>query len=160
VPRQRLLIFKLLERRVLQKFSVHLVSRDLHVPDDRAAYEAALDRGELREALLVDDLDLLELDVEVLVDRVQRADERQVVLQLDHDLLPHKRLEEREENHCFRGAAAAGSVCAVGGGERERERGRAGKKASLYTSLLVRLFDSGNEGLGGSLQNTKYCTLL
>ena len=35
-----------------------------------------------------------QLDVQVLVDRVQRAAHRQVVLQLDDDLLADERLEE------------------------------------------------------------------
>jgi hypothetical protein len=47
--------------------------------------------------LLVEDVDVVQLDVEVLIDRVQDASDRQVVLELHHHLLAHQALEERVE---------------------------------------------------------------
>ena len=53
----------------------------------------------MRVLLGVGDGDVRELDVEVLVDRVERAADGEVVLQLDHDVLADQRLEERIEEH-------------------------------------------------------------
>lgn len=83
-------------------------------------------RGEDRAAthqvgvlLLVDDADVVELDVQVLVHRVQRALDRQVVLKLDghlpqHSMLPTARLTLRQHTARRR---VAGSVT-----ETERRR--------------------------------------
>ena len=53
----------------------------------------------MRVLLRVGDGDVGELDVEVLVDRVEGAADGEVVLQLDHDVLADQRLEERVEEH-------------------------------------------------------------
>lgn len=42
-------------------------------------------------------MDLGQLHIQVLVHRVQRARESNVILELYRDLLPHQRLEERVE---------------------------------------------------------------
>ena len=47
--------------------------------------------------VLVDDPSVLELDVEVLIHRVERAADGQVVLELDRNLLPDELLEVGEE---------------------------------------------------------------
>lgn len=53
----------------------------------------------MRILVLVDDPGVLELDVEVLIDRVERAADGQVVLELHRHLLPHELLEVGEEQH-------------------------------------------------------------
>ena len=53
----------------------------------------------MRVLFRVGDGDVGELDVEVLVDRVEGAADGEVVLQLDHDVLADQRLEERVEEH-------------------------------------------------------------
>lgn len=45
----------------------------------------------------VNDGNLRELDVQVLINRVQRATKDDIVLEFDGDLLPDERLEERME---------------------------------------------------------------
>ena len=45
------------------------------------------------------DADLGQLDVEVLVDAVEHPRDRQVVLELDRDLLAHEGPEEGVEDH-------------------------------------------------------------
>ena len=61
----------------------------------------------LRVPLGLADADLGQLDVQVLVDAVEHARDRQVVLELDRDLLAHERLEEGVEDHFFCGAKGA-----------------------------------------------------
>lgn len=51
----------------------------------------------MRVLVLVDNPSVLELDVEVLVDGVERAADGQVVLELHRHLLPHELLEVGEE---------------------------------------------------------------
>ena len=51
---------------------------------------------EVRVLLLVNDADVVELDVQVLVDRVQRALDRQVVLELDRDLPQQRAWRSRQ----------------------------------------------------------------
>ena len=53
----------------------------------------------MRVLFRVGDRDVGELDVEVLVDRVEGAADGEVVLQLDHDVLADQGLEERVEEH-------------------------------------------------------------
>ena len=53
----------------------------------------------LRVPLGLADADLGQLDVEVLVDAVEHPRDRQVVLELDRDLLAHEGLEEGVEDH-------------------------------------------------------------
>lgn len=43
---------------------------------------------------LLDDLNVVELDVEVLIDALERAADLNVVLELDRDLVVDERLEE------------------------------------------------------------------
>lgn len=43
---------------------------------------------------LLDDLDVVQLDVEVLIDALERAPDLDVVLELDRDLVVNERLEE------------------------------------------------------------------
>lgn len=52
---------------------------------------------QLRKLVAFDDRDAQELDVQVLVHGVERAHERDVVLELHGDLFAHERLEERVE---------------------------------------------------------------
>ena len=68
-------------------------------PDDGTSDEAVLDGEHVWVLLRVGDGDVGELDVEVLVDRVEGAADGEVVLQLDHDVLADQRLEERVEEH-------------------------------------------------------------
>jgi len=62
--------------------------------------------------VLVHNSSVLELDVEVLVDRVECPANRQVVLKLHRHLLPHELLEVGEEQHGggLTTLAAAGSA--------------------------------------------------
>ena len=69
------------------------------LPDNGPPNEAVLDREHVRVLLGIGDGDVGQLDVEVLVDRVQGAADGEVVLQLDHDVLSDKGLEERVEEH-------------------------------------------------------------
>jgi hypothetical protein len=56
--------------------------------------------------VLVDYAGVLELDVEVLVNRVERPADRQVILELHCHLLPHQLLEVGEEQlHEKKGAS-------------------------------------------------------
>ena len=48
----------------------------------------------MRVLELVDDADVVELDVEVLVDALERAADADVVLELDRHLVVDERLEE------------------------------------------------------------------
>lgn len=65
-----------LAARVLEQLRVDLGGGDLDVSDDRAADEDGRHRGELRMSLRVHDARVEQLDVQVLVDRVERARER------------------------------------------------------------------------------------
>ena len=69
------------------------------LPDDGSPDKAVLDREHVRVLLRIGDRDVGELDVEVLVDRVEGAADGEVVLQLDHDVLADQGLEERVEEH-------------------------------------------------------------
>jgi hypothetical protein len=84
-------------RRVLQQLRVDVCSRQLDVPHDAASYEAVVDGDEVGMLVGVRDLHVVELDVEVLVDGVQRTTQRQIVLQLHHYGLTHQRLEKVKE---------------------------------------------------------------
>jgi len=61
------------------------------------ADEAVLDRQQMRVLLFVDHVDIVQLDVQILIDRVQRTADGDVVLELDDHLLVGERLEERVE---------------------------------------------------------------
>lgn len=61
----------------------------------------------------IEDVNVCELDVEKLVNRVERARDGEVVFQLNHDNLAHERLKHRVKNH----------LAGLCGAERERERG-------------------------------------
>ena len=82
-----------------------------NIPDDGSPDEAVLDREHVRVFLGVGDGDVRELDVEVLVDRVERAADGKVVLQLDHDVLADQGLEERVKEH---NAGHEGRECGCG----------------------------------------------
>lgn len=57
------------------------------------------EKTRLRVPLGLADADLGQLDVQVLVDAVEHARDREVVLELDRDLLAHEGLEEGVEDH-------------------------------------------------------------
>lgn len=57
----------------------------------------------MRVLFRVGDRDVGELDVEVLVHRVEGAADGEVVLQLDHDVFADQGLEERVEEHNHEG---------------------------------------------------------
>lgn len=66
----------------------------MDVADDGAADKHVLDGAEVGVAQLLVDRDVVELDVEVLVDRLERARHLDVVLKLDGDGLVDEGLEE------------------------------------------------------------------
>lgn len=66
----------------------------MHIAHDAAADEDVLDGAQVRVPQLLRDRDVLELDVEVLVDRLERARDLDVVLELDRDGVVYERLEE------------------------------------------------------------------
>ena len=51
----------------------------------------------VRVFFLIDDPSILELDIEVLIDRMEGSLDRQIILQLHRHLLPHQFLEVGEE---------------------------------------------------------------
>lgn len=51
----------------------------------------------MREPLLIHDMDVVEPEIEVLVYRMQRPADLEIVLELNRDLLAHQGLEDREE---------------------------------------------------------------
>jgi hypothetical protein len=72
----------------------------VYVAHHGAADEDIFDRAQVGVLDLVDDLDVVELDVEVLVDALERATDLYVVLELDRYLVVYERLEEAEKQHC------------------------------------------------------------
>ena len=84
---------------ILSECASRKYSSTCSLPDDGSPDEAVLDREHVRVLLRVGDRDVGELDVEVLVDRVEGAADGEVVLQLDHDVLADQGLEERVEEH-------------------------------------------------------------
>mmetsp|Transcript_5733 Transcript_5733/g.13879 ORF Transcript_5733/g.13879 Transcript_5733/m.13879 type:complete len:201 (-) Transcript_5733:13-615(-) len=84
---------------VLQELHVDVFRLDVDEADDGATDEAGGDGDEVRVAGGVDDRDVVELDVEELVDGVERAAEGEVVFELDGDLLVDEGFEKREEEH-------------------------------------------------------------
>jgi hypothetical protein len=55
--------------------------------------------------LLIDNTNVMQLDVQILIDRVQSATNRNVILEFDDDLLVGESLEERVEQLVGRGEA-------------------------------------------------------
>ena len=84
---------RLFPRGVLQQRRVALLGGQLHVADDGAADEAVLDGQHVRVFLRVRHRNVRQLDVEILVDRMQRSMDGQVVLQLDDDVFADEGLE-------------------------------------------------------------------
>ena len=104
---------------VLQEGHVDVGRVDVDVAHDGAADEDGGDSLEVRVALGVENLDLLQLAVEVLVDAVQHALDLEVVLELDGHQLGLERLEEGEEQH--RGWVAGELVAVRWGSGRKRD---------------------------------------
>ena len=71
---------------------------------------------QLREPGLVHDGDVLQLDVQVLVDGVERARDGEIILQLHRHLLPHECLEKRKEKELAVGKREKGGWMVVSGG--------------------------------------------
>ena len=59
----------------------------MHVPYDRAPYEHVLDRAQVRILEVLNHRDVVQLDVEVLVDRFEGAADLDIVLELDGDFV-------------------------------------------------------------------------
>lgn len=68
----------------------------MDVAHDTAADEDVLDRAQVRVAQLLGHGDVFQLDVEVLVDRLERTRDLDVVLELDGDGVVDERLEEAD----------------------------------------------------------------
>lgn len=79
---------------ILQQGDVDGAGRQVDVAHDGAADEDVLDGAEVGVAQLLVDRDVVELDVEVLVDRLEGARHLDVVLELDGDGLVDEGLEE------------------------------------------------------------------
>jgi len=62
-----------------------------------APYEDVLDRAQVWVFNLLDDGDALQLDVQKLVDALECAADRDIILKLDGDFVVDKSLEEAEE---------------------------------------------------------------
>jgi hypothetical protein len=67
--------------------------------------ETVLDRQQVWMTLLIDNTNVMQLDVQILIDRVQSATNRNVILEFDDDLLVGESLEERVEQLVGRGEA-------------------------------------------------------
>ena len=78
---------------VLQQRRVAFLGGQLDVADDGTANEAVFDGEHVRILFRVRHRNVRQLDVEILVDRVKSPVDGKVVLQLDHHVLPHERLE-------------------------------------------------------------------
>jgi len=87
---------------VLQERRVTLVSGQLNVPDNRPSDEAGLYREHVGILVRVCDRDVGQLNVEILVDRVECPVDAEVVLQLHHHVLANQGLKEGIEEHCRR----------------------------------------------------------
>lgn len=81
-------------RSILKQGDVHSAGGQVDVADDGAADKHILDGAEMRVAQLFVDRDVIQLDVEVLVDRLEGARHLDVVLELDGDGLVDEGLEE------------------------------------------------------------------
>lgn len=81
-------------RGILEQGDVDGAGGQVDVADDGAADEDVLDGAEVGVAQLLVDRDVVELDVEVLVHRLERARHLDVVLELDGDGLVDEGLEE------------------------------------------------------------------
>lgn len=85
----------------------------MHVADDGATDEDILDRAQVWVLELLNDGDVVKLDVEELIDALECAAYRDVVLELDRDFVVNERLEEAEEQH-DRGGAGGMLGAAIG----------------------------------------------
>lgn len=89
-------------RGILEQRDVDGAGGQVDVADDGATDEDVLDGAEVGVLKLLVDRDVVELDVEVLVDRLERARHLDVILELDGDGLVDEGLEEAV---CAGGAA-------------------------------------------------------
>lgn len=78
----------------------------MHVAHDGAAQKHILDCAQVRVLEVVDDRDVVELDVEILVDRLERARDLDVVFEFHRDGVVDEGFEEavfwfKSANDCF-----------------------------------------------------------
>ena len=84
-------------RSTLQQPNIHLRPRQHHIAHHTPPNEHILDRRQMRVFIQIEDVDIVELDVEVLVDRFQGAADADVIFQLDGDGLVGESFEEAVE---------------------------------------------------------------
>ena len=89
---------RLLPRSILQQRGVAFFGGQLDVADDGAANEAVFDGEHVRILFRIRHRNVRQLDVEILVYRVKRPVDGQVVLQLHHHVLAHEGLEKRSRS--------------------------------------------------------------
>lgn len=88
-------------RSILQQPNIHLGPRQHHIAHHTPPNEHILDRRQMRVFIQIEDVDIVELDVEVLVDRFQGAADADVIFQLDGDGLVGESFEEAVKNERF-----------------------------------------------------------
>lgn len=81
-------------RSVFQESSVHLTCRQVHVSHHAASYEHILHRAQMWIFALFQHLNVVQLDVQILVDRLEGTADRDVVLELHGHSVVRKGLEE------------------------------------------------------------------
>ena len=81
-------------RSILQQPNIHLRPRQHHIAHHATPNEHVLDRREMRVFIQIEDVDIVELNIEVLVDRFQSAADADVIFQLDCDGLVGEGFEE------------------------------------------------------------------
>jgi len=80
-------------RSVFQQLCVHRLWRELDVSDDRTTDEAVLHGHHVRMPGFIENFDVIQTNVEELVDRLQYTRDREVVLELNGDLLVREGFE-------------------------------------------------------------------
>ena len=76
----------LASRGVVKDLYIHSLWWQLHIPHYRSSDKAIAHRSHVRVPRFINNLGVLKLDVEVLIDRGERADDGQVVLELHRHL--------------------------------------------------------------------------
>lgn len=94
----RLLGGVFLPGRVLEQLGVDVFRWDLNVAHDGTAHKARFERRELRVPFRLHHRHIQQLDVQVLIDRMQRARQDDVVFELDRHFFANQRFEEGKKN--------------------------------------------------------------